>query len=170
MIRSDYLVRATKFMNEFAPYLKGQKKIEDVEFAVSQFNLDKKRKVIFRRGATRYALITSDYVIKWDYDPRWVRKFGGCKEELRIYNKAVKGGYDYLFAAITPIKVGRHVFYVMPRVKNVGKRFHHQTGLWGYLTEEEENYVYRKLGLNDLHHNNWGLRDGKPVIIDYACT
>lgn len=168
MIKNNYLVRATKFMNEFAPYLKGRKKIEDVKLAVSQFNLDKKRKVIFCHGATRCALITSDYVIKWNYNPVRVRDFGGCKEELRIYNKAAKSGYDYLFAAITPIKVGRRVFYVMPRIKNVGAKYHN-TCLWDYLTKEEENYVYRKLGIGDLHDNNWGLRDGKPVIIDYAC-
>jgi hypothetical protein len=32
------------------------------------------------KGAVRYALLTSDYGVKWDYDAGNACTFGGCKE------------------------------------------------------------------------------------------
>lgn len=168
MIKNNYVVRAKKFLEEFLPYLSDRKSGWAVSVAVNNFNREKGRKVKFRSGAVRYCLITSDYVIKWDYSPSNRRNFGGCKSEYDIYKQAVKDGYEYLFAKSTKINVNHHIFYVMPRIKNIGYK-RHKGDISCYLTCEEFNYINDKLRLWDLHDGNFGLVNDQVVIIDYAC-
>ena len=35
-----------------------------------------------------------------------------------------------------------------------------------FLTNDEKRFLYNKV--RDLHDNNWGIKNNKPVIIDYA--
>jgi hypothetical protein len=54
-------------------------------------------------GASRIALVTSDYVIKWDYNKRGVSSWGGNVQEVEMYKIAEKAGYSYLFAELTSV-------------------------------------------------------------------
>ena len=161
-MKSNYIVRAQKFMETFYPYMRKY----HIGEAVLHFNEDKHRAVQCRQGAVRRVLITSDYVIKWDYDKRNSKTFGGCREEYKKYQKVKDDYYGYLFAEITPIKVRNRTFYVMPRVKSLGV----DSGEWidEVLNEDEFGYV-KSVGVGDIHDENWGYLHGRPVLIDYAC-
>lgn len=161
-MKSNYIVRAQKFMETFYPYMR-KYRIGD---AVNHFNEDKHRAVQCRQGAVRRVLITSDYVIKWDYDKRNSKTFGGCREEYKKYQKVKDDYYGYLFAEITPIKVRNRTFYVMPRVKSLG--VDHDEWIDNVLNESEWDYI-ESVGVGDIHDENWGYLHGRPVIIDYAC-
>ena len=168
MIKSDYEVRAQKFIKEFAPYLKGIRvakynsyKIHD---AVRRFNVDKKRNVKVASGASRIALITSDYVVKLDFGTTWA---GNSASEMLGYEKAMKDGYEYLLAKISLYKCRNRKFYIMPRARVAETlTFKGQRRLWLKLTEGERKYI--RDNFEDLHDNNWGSLNGRPVLIDYA--
>lgn len=161
-MKSNYIVRAQKFMETFYPYMRKYR----IGEAVIRFNADKHRAVQCRQGAVRRVLITSDYVIKWDYDKRNSKTFGGCREEYKKYQKVKDDYYGYLFAEITPIKVRNRTFYVMPRVKSLG--VDHDEWIDDVLNKNERDYV-ESVGVGDVHDENWGYLHGRPVLIDYAC-
>lgn len=166
-MKSNYIVRASKFMRDFFPYMR---KCGNIEEAVRVFNETKHRAVKFAKGATRYVLITSDYVVKWDYKGGMASAFGGCREEYTVYEKVKNSGYGYLFAPITPIEVRGRTFYIMPRVRELAV----DSGRYYYpeeiLSEDETDYLYDVVGLQDLHDENWGFVDGQVTLIDYACV
>lgn len=158
--------RATDFVNEIAAYLEPYMNTDfmsvfGIERAVATFNTVNHRKVLMRYGAARVALITSDYVVKFDYDKDNVDVCGGCENEMENYQRARAGGYEYLLAKITRVEALGHYFYIMPRVRFIGK-YDDFVG----LTEEEEDWVNDNL--YDMHVNNFGVMDGHTVIVDYA--
>lgn len=161
-MKSNYVMRATKFMEQFYPYLYKY----DIEKAVSIFNTDKHRAVIYRHGLTRRVLITSDYVVKWDYDKKNSKTFGGCKEEYKKYLELKDTDYGYLFAEITPIKIKSRTFYIMPRVNYLG--YDVNKDIYEALSDEEYDFLCDTC-IGDIHDENWGYLHGKPLIIDYAC-
>ena len=164
-MKSNYIIRAIAFIHAIQPYLRRYRR---VEVAVREFNTQHHRAVKFAHGAVRNALITSDYVIKWDYDAANRRLFGGCREEMKLYKRAKQDGYAYLFAEITEYEYHGRKFYIMPRVKIA-----EDLGLWDIdneLDDDERNYLYDELNLGDLHSENWGMKNGCVVIIDYACA
>lgn len=161
-MKSDYIVRARKFLKQVYPYLKGDfNNVEKILIDIYKFNINNKRKVIVQSGSARCVLITSDYVIKWDYNKNGVECWGGCAEEITNYNEAVRDNYDYLFAKITRIRVCGKYFYVMPRINNVGKEY-------GNFTDDEIQYL-RDKGYSDIHEMNYGSYKNKRILIDYAC-
>lgn len=164
-MKSNYVVRARKFLESFVPYLIQYKRIED---AVNTYNLAMRRHVEYHYGAVRRCLCLADYAVKWDYDAEEAKNFGGCEDEVNNYRFACDHGYDYLFAEITRVEVMGRVFYIMPRVKTLGIT----TGFYGpdhYLSHDEFDFIYCVMGLYDLHDENWGLVRGQVKIIDYAC-
>lgn len=98
-MKSNYVVRAIKFLNKIVPYLN---KYNSVYTAISAFNFDNRRAVKVGRGAVRYALLTSDYVVKWDYDADNACTFGGCKEEYEIW-KEVKNLFFEIYLQRLPL-------------------------------------------------------------------
>mgnify|MGYP003418272105 CR=1 FL=1 len=168
MIKTDYEVRAKAFIKEFAPYLKGIRvtrsnsyKIRD---AVRRFNVDKKRNVKVDSGASRIVLITSDYVVKLDFGTTWA---GNSKSEMLGYQQAQKDGYEYLLAKISLYKYHNRSFFIMPRARVAGTlTWQGQKKLWFKLTDKEQDYL--RNNFDDLHNNNWGSLNGRPVLIDYA--
>ena len=115
-----------------------------------------------RNGAARFALIYSDYVIKFDYGSakEWA---GGCKEEYQKYTEVIASSpYSYLFAEMTKIQIGRKDIYIMPRVKGVGESYRY----WNNLTHEERRFINSVTA--DMHRGNYGRYNRKPKIIDYA--
>lgn len=56
---------------------------------------------------------------------------------------------------------------IMPRIHKVGRKYNGGE-IWNYLTEQEYDWVthFNK----DIHSYNWGIRDGKACLIDYAMS
>lgn len=167
-MKNSYEVRAKKFVESFDAYLTDRKNICRVREAVSHFNEDFYRKVKICYGAVRIALLTSDYVIKWDYDSVNASFVGGCRAESSFYNKKIKkSGYEYLFAKITRYRYNGKTFYIMPRIDKLAKE-KEADYIEDFLNQEEIDFI-DEIGLGDLHNENWGFIKGQPIIIDYAC-
>ena len=169
-MKSNYVARACKFMNQFLAFA-GDFDINntwEVSKKVKEFNYRYNRKVIVSSGSCRIALITADYVIKWDYNKNNVNNFGGCKDELQNYRMAAADGYDYLLAKITPFTNEKGTFYVMPRIKRVASYENRCIDLEDFLTRDEYRYICNNF--RDLHLANWGVIGNSAIIFDYAAT
>lgn len=163
----SYIERAKDFIQQIFPYLDGEwTNPYDVDCNVDAFNEDYNRKVVMRHGIARIALITSDYVVKFDFDEDECSQVGGCQAEVELYAEAQRDGFDYLFAQITHYSYNNHDFYIMPRIRGInGNRWYHADH---FMTDEENDWCDEH-SLSDLHGNNYGFRNGKICIIDYAC-
>ena len=129
---------------------------------IRQYNQEHNTNIQVANGAARYVLIYSDYVIKFDYgqDKSWA---GGCEDEYNRYQEVIKGsGYEYLFAEITKIRIGRKNIYIMPRVRGIG----HSDNYWNNLSYEERRFIRDVTA--DIHRGNYGRFNRKPKIVDYA--
>lgn len=167
-MKSDYRVRALRFLNSILPYLKDDIfDVTEIQYRVDEFNRDHSRKVEVMWGSARVALITSDYVVKWDYDMNDAQDIGGCADEYRAYQQAKEQGFDYLFAETTLVNINDIEFSIMPRIRNIGPD-HHGGEIDDYLTPWE--WAWLRNFDKDIHHYNWGIRHGKACIIDYAMT
>lgn len=157
---TDYITRANRFLHEIAPYLIGAYTVNEVINRVSQYNEDHHRAVQIAHGATRIALITSDYVIKFNYGDD-VNEYGGCEEEEEFYAYACEEGFGAYFAATTGTTVSGRKFWIMPRASGVGR-------VWLYRNVPAVVYEWIIDHVYDLHNGNLGMIDGHVVIIDYA--
>lgn len=167
-MKSDYRVRATRFIKSILPYIENVMfSVYGVEECVEKYNRDKSRKVEVSWGSARIALITSDYVVKWDYDEDEARDIGGCEDEYNAFVKAKAEGYSHLLAETTLIVIDGVMFSIMPRIHNIGPQYH-KGEIEEYLTQDEAEWLVNFD--RDIHHYNWGIRHGKACIIDYALT
>ena len=164
----SYVERAKDFVTEIYPYL------ERANFGcwntmnlIKEFNHDHSRKVLFRHGIARVALITSDYVVKYDYDPDEVACVGGGEAEVRLYAQAERDGFAYLFAKVTRYEYCGRRFYIMPLIRGISENNWHYAD--HFMTDTERAWCDDH-HLSDLHCNNYGFRNGKVCIVDYACT
>lgn len=160
-MKSDYKVRAEKFINRFYPVIKSCRNVNQIEKCIEKYNEEHHTNIQFAHGAARYAIIYSDYVIKFDFGggKEWA---GGCEDEYNRYNEQIKdSGYEYLFAEITKIRIERKNAYIMPRVYGVGTDKY-----WDNLTFDERRFIFSITA--DMHRNNYGNFNRKPKIIDYA--
>lgn len=167
-MKNSYVVRAQKFIKQILPYLSDMHNPSTVDRDVWVFNFNRNRKVKMDFGAVRICLMTSDYVVKWDYDEEYVPECGGCEKEFEVYDEVKADGYGYLFAESNRFEYQGIVFNIMPRIKKTGYR-DKKMDIDDLLTADEWNYVRYNI-TNDLHKGNWGLKNGRPVIIDYAFT
>lgn len=163
----SYIERAKDFIKDIYPFIETKPfNIGMVEVAVFAYNKANHRNVLVKSGSVRIALITSDYVVKYDYSPCNAETYGGCEQELKMYNLAKEQGFDDLFAEITHFQYGELNFYIMPRITGIGKdRFSEADD---FMTQEERDFCY-DAGLCDLHYYNFGFRKGRICIVDYAC-
>lgn len=162
-MKSHFVVRAAEFIERFIPFWED---CDSVESAVEGYNIFYNQRATIYHGTTRYALLNSDFAIKWDYGNNFlIDTFGGCQNEVNVYREAKVYGYEYLFAEIIPLKIHGYQFYVMPRIDNVGM----YDDIENYLTEDENDFIC-DMGIQDLHSANWGIKNNRPVIIDYACV
>ena len=167
-MKSDYRVRARRFIISVLPYIEDcMTDIDEVQERIGEYNRDRSRKVEVIWGSARIALITSDYVVKWDYDDDCADELGGCYDEWLGYMQAKKEGFAYLLAETSLIVVDGHTFSIMPRIRAIGPKCH-CGDIINYLTPEE--YVWITKFNADIHHWNWGIRHGKACVIDYAMT
>jgi hypothetical protein len=110
--------------------------------------------------------ITSDYVIKYDFGSyRNVHDFGSCADEVKLYALAEKEGFAHLLAKPTMVEYMGHSFCIMPRIPGIGK---YQYDVYEYLVGDECDWVMEHI--YDVHNQNYGWKEGHPVIIDYACN
>lgn len=161
-MKSDYRVRAEKLIRQVYPYIKNCRTPARVRECIRKYNEEHHSHIIVCNGAARFALVYSDYVIKFDYGTAkaWA---GGCEEEYRKYTEVIASSpYSYLFAEMTKIKIGRKNIYIMPRVKGVGSSYWY----WDNLTSEEQSFIHSITA--DMHPGNYGRYNRKPKIIDYA--
>ena len=167
-MKHDYEIRAQEFIKKVFPF------IEDdlfnpnfIEDAIADFNDKCHRKVIVSYGEARIALITSDYVVKFDYDDDTIEEIGGCENEIELYAQAVEDGFDYLFAKISRYNYAGYSFYIMPRIYHIGECRRLFNYADEYMTDEEQKWC-ESHNLTDLHCNNYGFRKCKVCIVDYA--
>jgi len=166
VMKSDYKVRARHFLEEIWPYIEncGNEPYQYRQ-AMRKYNFHKSRHVLVGSGCVRVALVTSDYVIKFDYCPEEARRVGGCADEYKFYQFAKERGYGYLFAETTPYEFHGRMFYIMPRVDGIGR---YENYIQDYLDESDRDFVEEYL--YDMHEGNYGWKNGYPVIVDYACN
>lgn len=165
-MKNDYVTRARKFVKEIAPMMDNRRDFYSVADAVREYETKHThRKVMFCHGAVRCVIITSDYVIKWDYDTESAKEYGGCVAESRLWKKLKDSEYADLFAPITCIRESGHYWYVMPCI-NGGTPKHRIS----YYVNEDVTDFLDSNHICDLHCKNWRLVRGKPVIFDYACS
>lgn len=164
----SYEERAKDFIKEVFPYIEKCGKPHEVQYHIREYNTQKNRKVRVNNGIARIALITSDYVVKFDYDATQVACVGGGEAEVRLYAQAEHDGFAYLFAKVTRYEYSGRRFYIMPRIYGIS-----DSNCWYYadhfMTNEERAWCDNH-NLSDLHCNNYGFRKGKVCIVDYACT
>lgn len=164
----DYRIRAQKFIDSILPYIADCiTSPSKVATAIEDYNHSHSRKIIVSYGATRIALITSDYVIKWDYDEEEIETFGGCDSEYETYLFAKSEGYDYLLAEVTQVEKDGFTFNIMPRVRYTGYSTVARKGSLRYRLSLNE-YEWVNENLADIHCCNWGLKNGEVCIFDYA--
>lgn len=162
----SYIERAKDFVQEVYPYISNCMNPWEMRDFIKSYNKDFDRKVIMRSGLSRIALITSDYVIKFDYDPEEIDSIGGCGNEMEVYSCAEREGFTHLFAQITPYYYKSRYFYIMPRIRGIGSGHHYAEF---YMTEAEKDFC-RRYKITDLHTQNYGFRKGHVCLVDYACN
>ena len=161
---NSYEVRARKFIEQIFPMIDSFTDEDTIIENVRIFNMLYHRKVHVASGLTRIALITSDYVVKFDYSEHNVSVWGGCENEMETYSEAEADGFAYLFAKITRYTFEGHTFYIMPRVYGIGRK---EDDAWEFMTEEENDWCENH-NITDLHNFNYGWRNGRVCLIDYG--
>lgn len=162
----NYEERAKDFIKMLFPLIEDCEDVWEFREAVDMFNRTYSRKVICSNGLARIAFISSDYVVKYEYDAWEVGVIGGCENEMELYAQAEEEGFAYLFAKITPFHYCGRDFYIMPRVYGVGNKYGDYAD--DYMTHAEIEFC-RNHDVTDLHCNNFGFRNGHVCVIDYAC-
>ena len=160
-----YEERAKDFIKEVFPCIESMN-VWTIRDEIQIYNRANSRKVKVSNGCARIALITSDYVVKFDYDKEEVESIGGCENEIKLYAVAEAEGFAYMFAKITRYEYKGRKFYIMPRVRGIDP-----DGYWyadHYMSDEERDFCDRHY-ITDLHCNNFGFRNGRVCIVDYAC-
>ena len=136
----SYEERAKDFIKEIFPVIADVNTPWSVRDKIATFNYQNHRNVIVGNGLSRIALITSDYVVKWDYDEDEVNIIGGCEDEIELYALAKEDGFEYLFAKITRYQYNDRTFYIMPRISGIGRDEDEYAD--DYMTEAEKTKKY----------------------------
>lgn len=166
-MKYEYIKDAFQLLCHLSIYVNNWYNMDDVLEATEKVFWNFGKYVSFCCGSSRFVLVGKNFVIKWDYDEEVLDEIGGCEDELKLYKEVRHTTYNYLFAPCMKIKVYERYFYIMPRIENIGKRAHGNKTIENFLTMDELLFLQSKVG--DLHGENWGLKNNKPVIIDYAC-
>ena len=169
MIKNDYEVRAKKFIHIIHPFLQEIEINEmnefDIEIRLAHFNRAYHRAVKMRQGASRFAFITSDYVVKIDKYTH--SSWGTSEDEVLAYNKAKEIGREYLLAKITKYIYEDRTYYIMPKVSVCENHNYKRTkDAWDALNITEQAFIDNNFG--DLHQGNEGTYKGHYVLLDYA--
>lgn len=164
-MRTDYIHRAQRFIHMIEPFLRTGELTapHKAKRAVEAFNRRHSRHVRLEHGLTRLVFVASDYVVKVDYG-EWQTTFGGCENEMHIYALAKRDGMEHLFAPITRYDYNGVSWYIMPRIKGIGK---YEDDAYNMVDWREAEWL--EYHLHDLHDRNYGWMRDRLVIFDYAC-
>lgn len=166
-MKSSYIERAIHFLHTIYPLLDGHWNSPSECWGIMhQYNRQKTRRVLVFHGVSRIAIVTSDYVIKFDYNEYEVARVGGCQSEVEFYQFAKEEGFAHMFAEITPFEYMGRTFYIMPRINGMGRKEY--CFAEEFFEGEERDFLDNYL--HDLHDENYGWYHGVPVIFDYACN
>lgn len=163
----NYEDRAKDFIKMIFPLIEDCEDVWDFREAVNMFNRVYTRHVYCNNGIARVAFITSDYVVKLDYDEYEVGGVGGGESEIAMYEIAENEGFGYLFAKVSRFDYNGKRFYIMPRIHGIGKYEYEYAEK--FMTPEERGFC-DEYDIGDLHSNNYGWRNGHVCIVDYACN
>ena len=166
MKAKSYQLRAWEYIRELPKYVCDWVYVDDIIDAVEKVFWNTGIYANVECGSARIAIIGKDFVIKWDYD-ECVKEIGGCEDEFRIYKRSLSTGYAHLLAAVYRVTYTKRWFYIMPRIHDIGMENHNWKDLKDYTTEDEYTWLINNIG--DLHSYNWGIENGKAVVVDYAC-
>lgn len=168
---NSYEVRAQKFLLSLFPYIEracasygARSKKNILAIAVDMYCADHPtRKIRSTCGYTRMAIITSDYVIKFDFNMN--TQFGTCEDEISAYELAEQDGYEDYFAKPTRYTRQGWKFYIMPKVTGIGRL---RVDADDACNDKTFCRWLYKNKFFDLHCHNYGWKDGHIVIFDYA--
>lgn len=161
-MRNNYKVRAEKFAHVLVKLFADCEYLEDFEDAVRKYNNTHNHcSMKIAHGVSRIAIIRSDYVIKFQRRKDFQGWAGDSTSERKIYEKAVRDGYDYLLAETTLVNIDGVEVAIMPRVRGIGSSDYENLTTWNEQEWIESN-IY------DLHSGNFGCRNGVICIVDYA--
>ena len=164
-MKKSYIERAMRMAELLSSYMENYNKNESIytrcKMAAFEYNKRHSRSAMcFDNGSTRFAFIISDYVLKVDY--------GNSETELEAWNFICKNGMEEYFAEITKYTSKSGItFYIMPRIKHVGEYDED----WFFETLYKTDIVacgFIQDNFCDFHENNFGFKNGHPVMIDYA--
>ena len=175
-MKSDYIVRAKKFLDIFSQYLPDKQYISHSEMreAIDSYKQDfPHRRVNSECGSSRVVFFTSDYAIKVDTSAQnW---WGTSADEIAVYEFAREHGYEHLFTPVTEYCINHQVFYIYPRIKSTIRDRGIYKGdeddkyaYYDFFTDDDDRWFLDKY-ISDLHLANISTLHGKPIIIDYAC-
>jgi len=155
-----YIKAMFEFVNDWCDW-------NDILSATEKTFFKTGKHAVVETGSSRIVIIGSDFVVKWDYDKECVSEIGGCEDEFKKYKETLSTGYAYLLAPVFRFTYRERYFYVMPKIKHIGRREHDNKTIDEFTTIYEREWLQKNIG--DLHSWNWGLENNKPIIIDYAC-
>ena len=166
-MKKSYIERAQNFMIRYIKWCEKNGYPYNEKGAIMHYcylRSNSRTSVKYAAGCCRASLITSDYCIKIEFNGTQANDYGGNDNEIWAWEKYINGsGFEYLFAKATEFSYNGCYCEIMPRIKGVG------TGgdyVCRYLNEEECEFVDNYFG--DMHMNNYGFKNKRPVIIDYA--
>ena len=165
-MKTSFDSRACKFIHDIYPFIKNCHDVESFQKQVRIYNSVTHRKVKVAYGMARICLICSDYCIKIDYSSYGCETYGGCENEYQFYRFAQKEGYDYLFAKVVKVEIFNKEWYIMERINNIGLEEYECNYAEELVSYEESDWL--KTYCHDLHNENFGFKNGRCIIIDYA--
>ena len=170
-MKKSYIERAMRMAELLSSYMENGNKNASIynkcRMAAFEYNKRHSRSSMsVDNGSTRVAFIISDYVLKVDY--REIKSYGNSETELEAWDFIRENGMEEYFAEITKYtsKSGL-TFYIMPRIKHVGEYDED----WFFETLYKTDIVacgFIQDNFCDFHENNFGIKNGHPVMIDYA--
>ena len=170
-MKKSYIERAMRMAELLSSYMNSYSETMSIynkcNMAAKEYNIRHKHSSMnVKSGSTRLAFIISDYVLKVDYQT--IKFYGSSETELEAWNFICENGMEEYFAEITKYTSKSGItFYIMPRIKHVGEYDED----WFFETLYKTDIVacgFIQDNFCDFHENNFGIKNGHPVMIDYA--
>lgn len=167
-MKKSYIERAQNFMIRYIKWCEKNDYSYDEKETIRFYcdlRSNSRISVKYAGGDCRASFITSDYCIKIEFKGSLADEFGGNDSEIWAWENRIDGsGFEYLFAKATEFSYNGCYCEIMPRIKGVGMGC---DDVYCYLNEEEREFVDSYF--EDMHMYNYGFKNRRPVIIDYAC-
>lgn len=167
IMKKSYIERAQNFMIRYIKWCeRNYYSYNEKETIMFYCNLRSNSRILvkFAGGSCRASFITSDYCIKIEFKGTHADEYGGNDSEIWAWENYINGsGFEYLFAKPTEFSYNGCYCEIMPRIKGVGMG---SCDVYNYLNTKEIEFVEKHF--DDMHLYNYGFKNRRPVIIDYA--